>query len=84
MDRKQIFTTLIETVMAVDERIDAARMRLDETPFRAYGLTSLTQLQVGSRVAERFGIIFEDSDALLAISPLGLVTLIERRLASAA
>ena len=84
MDRKQIFATLVETVAAVDGRIDAARMRLDETPFKAYGLTALTQMQVGARVAEMFGIAFGDSDSLLATSPLSLVTLIERRLAGAA
>jgi acyl carrier protein len=84
MDRKEIFATLIETVMAVDDRIDAAQLLLDETPFRAYGLTSLLQMQVGAQVAERFGIAFDDSDVLLAMSPLGLVTLIERRLAGAA
>ncbi|MCQ8770463.1 acyl carrier protein [Streptomyces telluris] len=84
VDRNEVFARLVETVSAEDDSIDVSRIRLDETPFHAYGLTSLTQLRVGSRVAELFGIPFRDSDALLALSPLGLVTLVERRLAGAA
>ncbi|MEH6376134.1 acyl carrier protein [Streptomyces sp. KLMMK] len=84
VDRDEVFARLVETVSAEDDSIDVSRIRLDETPFHDYGLTSLTQLRVGSRVAELFGIPFRDSDALLALSPLGLVTLVERRLAGAA
>ncbi|MFC5146814.1 acyl carrier protein [Streptomyces aureoversilis] len=84
VDRNEVFARLVEMVSAEDGSIDVSRIRLDETPFHAYGLTSLTQLRVGARVAELFGIPFRDSDALLALSPLGLVTLVERRLAGAA
>lgn len=84
MNRDEIFARLVEVVSLVDDNIDASAIRLDDRPFRAYGLSSLAQLQVGARVAELFGIPFHDSDALLALSPLGLVTLVERRLAGAA
>ncbi|MCC3769316.1 phosphopantetheine-binding protein [Streptomyces sp. UNOC14_S4] len=82
--RREVFARLVETVSAVDDTVDVSRLRLDETPFHSYGLTSVTQLRVGARLAELFGIPFRDSDALLAMSPLGLVTLVERRLAGAA
>jgi hypothetical protein len=79
-----IFERLVETVSALDDGVDTSVLRLDETPFQAYGLNSLSQLRVGAQLAELYGVPFDDSDSLLAMSPLGLVTLVERRLAGAA
>ncbi|MFI0976728.1 phosphopantetheine-binding protein [Streptomyces sp. NPDC021093] len=84
MTKNMIFESLVETVSAVDDDIDASVLRLDETPFHAYGLNSLSQLRLGLKLAELYGVPFDDSDSLLAVSPLGLVTLVERRLAGAA
>ena len=84
MNKNLIFERLVETVSAVDEGVDPSVLRLDETPFLAYGLNSLSQLRVGVKLAELYGVPFEDSDSLLATSPLSLVTLVERRLAGAA
>lgn len=82
MDRNKIFAEVVNAVVAINTTVDATAIRLDDTPFSAYGVTSLTRLQVGARVSERFQVPFGDSDALLAGSPLGLVRLIERRLAA--
>jgi acyl carrier protein len=84
MTKDEIFAEILEAVSAADGRVDLSLLRLDETPFRVHGLTSLTQLRVCVDVSDRLGVPFSDNDVLLASTPLRLASLIERRLAEAA
>lgn len=80
MDRNGIFTEIIDLLCVVDDTVNSRAIRLDDTPFKAYGITSLTQIRLAAEVEERFGITISDSDAFVATSFTRLVDLVEQRL----
>lgn len=79
MDRQHIFGTLVELACSVDRTLDGSAIRLDRTPFKAYGLASMAVLQLAGKIEDRFGIALSDTEVLLADSPLALVELVERK-----
>lgn len=83
MNREQIFAEIVDMVDAMDPGTGIA-IRLDDTPFKAYGLTSLAQIRLAAMVEDRFRIVLTDLDALAANSAVSLVTLIECKVGQAA
>ena len=79
MNRQHIFGTLVELACSVDQTLDGSAIRLDGTPLKAYGLTSMTVLQLAGKIEDRFGISLSDTEVLLADPPLALVELVERK-----
>lgn len=84
MDRNQIFATIDQIVSTLDDVSDSVPIRFDDTSFKAYGLTSLQQMELAVLVEDEFGIKISDSDAFAATSVVRLVDLIERKVAPAA
>lgn len=79
MDRQQIFGAVADLARGVEPRLAERAIGLDDTPLTAYGLTSLTLLQLVERVEARFGITISDGEAFAAGSMRALVELIERK-----
>lgn len=80
MTRERIFTVLTELAAGVDDRIDPRSIVLDDTPMTAYGLTSMTMLQLFARLEDAFGISISDIEGLRCASPAAIVELVERKL----
>jgi acyl carrier protein len=79
VDRREIFAEIVAIVRLIDTSGDPRAIRFDDTPFKAYGLSSLTQIRLIALVEDRFDIAITDVDALAAYSPLKFVELIERK-----
>jgi len=71
---------LVDIICSVDEHIDRSAIRLDDTPFKAYGLNSLAQIRIAACVEDEFGITISDSDALTVTSVLRLTQLIKDKI----
>src|SRR5262249_2539084 len=73
VDKHGIFREIVDLLRAMDIVVDSGAIRFDDTPFKAYGMDSLTQIRLAGEVEERFGIIITDSDAFTATSFAGVV-----------
>jgi len=71
---------LVDIICSVDEHIDRSAIRLDDTPFKAYGLNSLAQIRIAACVEDEFGITISDSDALTVTSVIRLAQLIKDKI----
>jgi len=82
VDKHGIFREIVDLLRAMDIVVDSGAIRFDDTPFKAYGMDSLTQIRLAGEVEERFGIIITDSDAFTATSFTRLVDLVDRKLST--
>jgi acyl carrier protein len=80
MAEDDIQAILIDIICSVDEHISRAAIRLDDTPFKAYGLNSLAQIRIAACVEDKFGITISDSDALTVTSVMRLAQLIKDKI----
>ncbi|MFE0134065.1 acyl carrier protein [Streptomyces sp. NPDC059037] len=78
-DDAQVFSVIAELAHQVDERIDPAALRLDDTPLNAYGFTSLTAVRLLTLIEDRFLVAVSDADVLTSTSMRHLVDLVQRR-----
>jgi acyl-CoA synthetase (AMP-forming)/AMP-acid ligase II/acyl carrier protein len=78
MRKQEIFNVSIETLRLVDGGVDWRAIKLDDTPFRFYGIESLTMIRLVDRLEKRFSITLEESEAIAAYSFERLVDLIDR------
>src|SRR5690348_12317595 len=76
MTKPDIFAELID-LLAADQAIGSQPLALDDTPFRAYGVDSMTLLTLLGKVEQKFDITIEDSEAMIAFSFARLVDLID-------
>ncbi|GGK33971.1 hypothetical protein GCM10010124_28200 [Pilimelia terevasa] len=84
MSRDEIFVEVVDLACAVEPRVVRQAVRLDDTPFTAYGITSMSMLQLTARVEDRFAVRISDGEALRAGTPLRLVGLIAQKLRTVA
>jgi acyl carrier protein len=80
MAEDDIQAILVDIICSVDEHINKAAIRLDDTPFKAYGLNSLAQIRIAACVEDEFGIAISDNDALTVTSVIRLAQLIKNKL----
>lgn len=78
MDKQEIFDVSIETLRQVDADVDWRAIKRDDTPFRFYGIESLTMIRLVDRLEKRFSIKLAESEAIAAYSFERLVDLIDR------
>jgi acyl carrier protein len=84
VDKQGIFTEIVDLLRAMDGNVNHRVIRFDDTPFKEYGIDSLTQIRLAAEVEERFDVVINDSDAFIATSFVRLVDLIEGKLNPAA
>jgi acyl carrier protein len=80
VDKHGIFREIVDLLGTMDIVVDSGTIRFDDTPFKAYGMDSLTQIRLAGEVEERFGITITDSDAFTATSFTRLVDLVDHKL----
>ena len=80
MAEDDIKAILVDIICSVDEHINKTAIRLDDTPFKAYGLNSLAQIRIAACVEDEFGIAISDNDALTVTSVIRLAQLIKNKL----
>jgi len=80
METDQIFSAITEIVRSMDTRLSRLEIRLDETPFRSYGLDSLLQMRLACLVEDRFDIDLTDKELSTATSVQRLVAVVEEKL----
>jgi acyl carrier protein len=80
MAEDDIQAILVDIICSVDEHINKTAIRLDDTPFKAYGLNSLAQIRIAACVEDEFGIVISDNDALTVTSVIRLAQLIKNKL----
>ena len=80
MAEDDIQAKLVDIICSVDEHIDRSAVRLDDTPFKAYGLSSLAQIRIAACVEDKFGITISDNDALTVTSVIRLAQLIKDKI----
>lgn len=83
MDRQNIFQDVVETIRSIDSQVNHEALRLDDTPFRSYGIESLTLIRLAARLEDRYEIRITDADAFAATSFQRLVDLLVGKLAAA-
>ena len=79
MNHEQIFAELLRILSADDPELDVAPIRLDDRPFREYGLDSMQLIRLQAEVEDRFGIEIDDADAMIAFSFQRLVDLVDEK-----
>jgi acyl carrier protein len=84
VDRHAIFTEIVDLLRAMNDGMSHRVIRFDDTPFKEYGIDSLTQIRLAAEIEERFEVAINDSDAFIATSFVRLVDLIEGKLDTAA
>jgi acyl carrier protein len=84
MAEDDIQAILVDIICSVDEHINKAAIRLDDTPFKAYGLNSMAQIRIAAYVEDKFDITISDSDALTVTSVMRLAQLIKDKIELAA
>jgi acyl carrier protein len=80
MAEDDIQTILVDIICSVDENINKTSIRLDDTPFKAYGLNSMAQIRIAACVEDKFGITISDNDALTVTSVIRLAQLIKDKI----
>lgn len=80
MDRQAVFDEIMMLIVEADDTVNTSAIRMDDTTFKAYGLTSLTQVQLSVLIEDRFGVEVTDNDTFAANTPLRLVKLVEERM----
>jgi len=80
MAEEDIQAALVDIICAVDEHINKTAIRLDDTPFKAYGLNSMAQIRIAACVEDKFGITISDNDALTVTSVIRLARLIKDKI----
>ena len=80
MSRDDIFATIVEIICSTDARIEPHDLRLDDTPFQAYGMSSLQRIRLASLVEDRYDITITDSDAFTTTSIARLVDLVRQKM----
>jgi acyl carrier protein len=80
MAEDDIQAALVDIICSVDEHIHKTAIRLDDTPFKAYGLNSMAQIRIAACVEDKFGITISDNDALTVTSVIRLARLIKDKL----
>ena len=80
METDQIFSEITEIVRSLDTRLRRQEIRLDDTPFRSYGLDSLLQMRLACLVEDRFDIDLTDKELSTATSVQRLVAVVEEKL----
>ncbi|MFE0188078.1 acyl carrier protein [Streptomyces sp. NPDC058989] len=78
MKSHEIHAEIALLLPRVDARLDRDAIPLDDTPFQAYGLTSMATAQLASRIEDRFDIVLTDKDLFVATSMSRLVELVQR------
>jgi acyl carrier protein len=81
--RIEILAVITELAGSIDPRIDAAAIRYDDTPLTAYGLTSLTTVQLFAMLEDRLAIRIGDGEGLRVATAADLVNLVGGKLATA-
>ena len=80
MAADDIQAILVDIICSVDEHINKTAIRLDDTPFKAYGLNSMAQIRIAACVEDEFGITLSDNDALTVTSVARLAQLIRHKI----
>lgn len=80
MTREDVFRDLVDLIDSYGRDLDTSRLALDDVPFSAHGIDSLTMVRLVGGVEKRYDIELKDSDALVAYSFDRLVDLILDRL----
>lgn len=80
MDRQAVFDQIVTLIVEADDTVNTSAIRLDDTTFKAYGLSSLAQVQLSVLIEDRFGVEVTDNDTFTANTPLRLVTLVQERM----
>lgn len=80
MERQAVFDEIMTLIIEADDTVNTSAIRMDDTTFKAYGLTSLAQIQLSVLIEDRFGVQVTDSDTFSANTPLRLVELVRERM----